>query len=168
MSGLRGRERLQPSLLDRLTDHAPDQRRDPPEQQVMTMPQLRQAVLRDLGNLMNTSNLSTLIDLSDTPLVARSTVNFGIPGFAGTTGALSRAGALERELADAIKAFEPRIRPETVRVRLRGSRIDDANPTLVFEIEGELWSQPVPIQVFFETAIEMETRVASVTEAKAF
>ncbi len=49
MSGLEGRERLQPSLLDRLTDLNPTAKRDGPDQQVLTMPQLRQAVLRDLA-----------------------------------------------------------------------------------------------------------------------
>ena len=167
MSGLKGRERLQPSLLDRLTDHDPSQKRDPPDQQVLSMGQLRQAVLRDLGALLNTTNLATLTDLSSTPRVAKSTVNFGIPGFAGTSGNSARLDALERELADAIKDFEPRIRPETLRVRMRGAAIDEANPALVFEIEGELWAQPVPIQLFLETSIEVETRLASVIEVKS-
>ncbi len=51
MSGLKSRERLQPSLLDRLTDHAPAQKRDGPDQQVLNMAQLRQAVLRDLDRV---------------------------------------------------------------------------------------------------------------------
>ena len=42
----------------------------------------------------------------------------------------------------------------------------DANTALVFEIEGELWAQPVPVQLFLETAIEVETRLAVVTEVK--
>ena len=74
--------------------------------------------------------------------------------------------SLERELADAIRAFEPRIRGETLRVRARGSRGDNANAVMVFEIEGELWAQPVPQQMFLETAIELETRLAVVSEVK--
>jgi type VI secretion system protein ImpF len=166
MSGLKGRERLQPSLLDRLTDNAPGQSRDSPDQQALTMAQLRQAVLRDLSALFNTTNLSTLQDLSDTPLTEKSTLNYGIPGFAGMTDSSSRVVALERELVDAIRAYEPRIRSETVRVRMRGSSDDDANSALVFEIEGELWAQPIPLSLFLETLIEVETRHAVVTEAK--
>jgi type VI secretion system protein ImpF len=167
MSGLKGRERLQPSLLDRLTDLAPEQKRDGPDQQVLNMTQLRQAVLRDLSALLNTTNLGTLQDLSATPLAAASTLNYGIPGFAGMIESASRVVALEREIADAIRAFEPRIRPETLRVRTRGSRDGGANPAVVFEIEGELWAQPIPVQVFLETAIEIETRLAVVSEAKS-
>lgn len=166
MSGLRGRERLQPSLLDRLTDLAPSQKRETAEQQSLTMGQLRQAVLRDLAWLLNATNLSTLEDLSETPLVAGSTLNYGIPGFAGMIESASRVASLEKELTAAIRRYEPRIRPETLRVRARGTSEDGATPALVFEIHGELWAQPVPVQLFLQTQIEVETRLAVVSEAK--
>jgi type VI secretion system protein ImpF len=166
MSGLKGRDRLQPSLLDRLTDTAPAQKRDGPDQQVLTTAQLRQAVVRDLSALFNTTNLATLIDLSAAPLVAGSTLNFGIPGFAGMIETQSRRVALEREIADAILAFEPRIRPQTLRVRARDARDSGVTPAIIFEIEGELWAQPVPVPLFLETAIEVETRLAVVSEVK--
>lgn len=166
MSGLKGRERLQPSLLDRLTDHAPAQKRDGPDQQVLNMAQLRQAVLRDLTALLNTSNLGSLQELSDFPLAARSTLNFGMPGFAGMMDSPSRLVALERAIAEAVETFEPRIRPQTLRVRLGGSRDDATGTSVVFEIQGELWGQPAPVQLFLETLIEVETRVAMVRELK--
>ena len=166
MSGIKGRERLQPSLLDRLVDREPTRKKDGPDAQSMSASQLRQAVLRDLAALLNTSNLATIQDLDDTPLVAKSTLNYGIPGFAGLLENSSRAGSLERELADAIRAFEPRIRPETLRVHARGASDGSAVPALLFVIEGELWAQPVPQQLFLETSIEVETRIAVVTEAK--
>ena len=166
MSGVQGRERLQPSLLDRLTDHAPTRLKEGPEASSFTPAQLRQAVLRDLAALLKTSNLATIEDLSATPLVAKSTLNYGIPGFAGLLQESSRSNSLERELAEAIRAYEPRIRPETLKVRSRGARDDSSIPALVFEIEGELWAQPLPQQLFLETTIEVETRLAVVTEAK--
>lgn len=166
MSGLKGRERLQPSLLDRLTDNAPTQKRESFDQQALSMQQLRQAVLRDLGALLNATNLAALEDLSATPMVAKSTLNYGIPGFAGMIESASRVVALEKELAEAIKLYEPRIRPQTLRVRARGALPGESNPSLVFEIEGELWAQPVPVQLFLETSIEVETRLAIVTEIK--
>src|ERR1700712_1882266 len=166
MSGIQGRERLQPSLIDRLTDHAPSRIKDGPDSQVFPPAQLRQSVLRDLAHLFNTSNLATIEDLSATPLVAKSTLDYGIPGFAGLLEQSTRGNTLERELADAIRAFEPRIRPETLRVRVRDNRGESAVPALVFEIEGELWAQPVPQQLFLETTIELETRLATVTEAR--
>lgn len=167
MSGLKSRERLQPSLLDRLTDAAPGQKRDAPEQQVLTMAQLRQAVVRDLAALFNTTNLATVVDLSTRPLAAKSTLNFGIPGFAGMIESPGRRVALEREIAEAIRAFEPRIRPDSLRVRARDSRDNRSNPAVVFEIEGELWAHPIPVQMFLETAVEIETRLAVVSETRS-
>jgi type VI secretion system protein ImpF len=165
MSGLRGRERLQPSLLDRLTDLNPSNKRETADQQALSMQQLRQAVLRDLAWLLNATNLVTVEeDLSERPALAASTLNFGIPGFAGMIESSGRVTALEKELAAAIKRFEPRIRPESLRVRARGS--DEASTSLVFEIEGELWAQPVPVALFVQTQIEVETRLAVVSEGK--
>jgi type VI secretion system protein ImpF len=166
MAEIAARERLQPSLLDRLTDHAPESRRESQDQQALTMIQLRQAVLRDLAWLLNATNLATTQDLESTPLVARSTVNFGIPGFTGLVSSSGRMNKLEESLAQAIRTFEPRIRPDSLQVRAQKPREDAAVPALTFEIEGELWAQPVPQQLFLETQIELETRLAVVTDVR--
>ncbi len=160
------RDRLQPSLLDRLTDNAPELSRESFEQQTLSMTQLRQAVLRDLAWLLNTTALEATGTLADAPLARQSTINFGVPGFAGSIGTGDRLGNIEMSLAEAIRAFEPRIRADTLRVRLRPVDGDKVVPALVFEISGELWAQPVPQQLFLETAIELETRLAVVTETR--
>jgi type VI secretion system protein ImpF len=166
MAELSRRERLQPSLLDRLTDMAPENRRESLDQQALTMQQLRQAVLRDLAWLLNTTNLAATDDLDDFPRAAASTLNFGVPGFTGMVAAAERVTSLESAIATAIRNYEPRIRPDTLRVRAREARDDNAVPTLVFEIQGELWAQPVPQQLFLETSIDIETRLAVVTETR--
>jgi type VI secretion system protein ImpF len=166
MAEITSRERLQPSLLDRLTDHAPEHTRESFDQQTLGMQQLRQAVLRDLAWLLNTTNLATTEDLSATPLAAKSAINFGIPGFAGLNASANRLAALESGIAEAIRAFEPRIRADTLRVRMRTNKADQPTPALVFEIEGELWAQPVPQRLFLETSIELETRLAVVTDQR--
>jgi type VI secretion system protein ImpF len=167
MPDLNTRERLQPSLLDRLTDLAPEARRETFEQQTLGWQQLRQAVLRDLAWLLNTTNLATLEDLDATPLAVASTVNYGIPGFAGLIGTSDRMAALESGIAAAIRAFEPRIRPDTLAVRVREAAEDKPTPAILFEISGELWAQPVPQQLFLETAIDLETGLATVADARA-
>lgn len=163
---LASRERLQPSLLDRLTDNAPEIARDSADQQVLSMAALRQAVLRDLAWLLNTTNLATTDDLDKTPNVAAATLNYGIPGFAGLIAETARTHALEAAITTAIKAFEPRITPDSLRVRARQPTETDGPSALVFEIQGELWAQPVPQQLFLETAIELETRLAVVKDVR--
>ena len=166
MSELASRERLQPSLLDRLTDDAPERRRESLDQQTLSMQQLRRAVLRDLAWLLNTTNLVATDELDGAPLAAKSTINFGIPSFAGLIGTARKVGSLESGIAEAIRAFEPRIRADSLKVRLRPAQSDQPSAALTFEIQGELWAQPVPQQLFLETMIELETRMAVVTDAK--
>lgn len=166
MAETTSRERLQPSLLDRLTDNAPETRRETFDQQTLTFLQLRQAVLRDIAWLLNTTNLATTDDLAGLALTAKSTVNYGVPGLAGAINTSSRLDSIEAGIAEAIRAFEPRIRPETLTVRLREDGRDQASPAISFEIEGELWAQPVPEQLFLETSIELETRMAVVTDSR--
>ncbi|HLY58229.1 MAG TPA: type VI secretion system baseplate subunit TssE [Stellaceae bacterium] len=159
-------DRLQPSLLDRLTDNAPEDKRESADQQTLTMLRLRQAVLRDLAWLLNVTNLATTSD-DLPPLVAKSTVNFGIAGITGLVQYSGKRGSLENMLAEAIRAYEPRINPDTLKIRAREQKDDQPVPALVFEIAGELWAQPVPQQLFLETSIELETRLALVTDARA-
>jgi type VI secretion system protein ImpF len=166
MAELAVRERLQPSLLDRLTDEAPEQRRESAEAQTLSMVQLRRAVLRDLAWLLNTTNLTATYDIDPKSLAARSTLNFGVPGFTGLVSGAGRLKDLASALADAIRAFEPRIRPESLVVRPRAAKGDSPLSAMVFEIEGELWAQPVPVPLFLETSIELETRLAIVTDAR--
>ena len=113
MHEIASRERLQPSLLDRLTDAAPEQTRETFEQQTLGMQQLRQAVLRDLAWLLNTTSPAATEDLSAAPLAAKSTINFGVRGFAGLVGTSDRIASLCAGIAEAIRRSEPRIRAET-------------------------------------------------------
>ena len=167
MADINRSERLQPSLLDRLTDLAPEQLRESLDQQTLTMGQLRRAVLRDLGWLLNSTNLESVADIPEEWLAARSTLNYGISSVAGTSTTSDSAQQVEQVVARAIKAFEPRIRPDTLQVRVRPLRDDEGLPTLVLEISGELWAQPVPQQLFVETTIDLQTRLTVVSETKS-
>lgn len=158
-------DRLQPSLLDRLTDQAPDKLKESLDQQSLTMPQLRAAVLRDLAWLLNTTRVGGEEIFEDFPRAAATTINYGVPGFAGRIGEAD-ASEFETWLAAAIVAFEPRLSASSVEVRLRPAREDDPLPALAFDITGELWAQPVPQTLFVETSIEVETQAVTVTEVK--
>jgi type VI secretion system protein ImpF len=78
-------ERLQPALLDRLTDDEPGKKVEPREARVFSKRRLRQAVLRDLAWLFNATRLEAVDDLARTPLVRASVLNFGLPALSGTT-----------------------------------------------------------------------------------
>ncbi len=166
MPELTTRERLQPSLLDRLTDETPGKKGGESRQQrVLSLRRLRDCVIRDLTWLLNAGSLSTVEDLSYYPLVESSVLNFGIPDLTGTTASGVDEHEVERLVRQAIMRFEPRILPNTVKVRAIVSRQTAEHNAMAFEIAGELWAEPMPERLFLKTLVDLETGGYSVTES---
>jgi type VI secretion system protein ImpF len=158
MPELTPQERLQPALLDRLTDDEPDKKQEPREQRVMTKNRLRQAVLRDLAWLFNATRLESTIDLEGLACVRRSVINFGLPALAGKSASTTDVTALERNIRRAILDYEPRILANTLQVHaLLEPRSLDHHNVIGVEIRCELWAQPVPLELLVRTEIDLET-----------
>lgn len=157
MAELTPKERLQPSLLDRLTDEEPEKQQESRERRVLSMRKLREIVLRDLSWLLNASNLESVENMEDCPLVAHSVVNFGLPDLAGASASSVDKIALERSLRQAIIDFEPRILRNSLKVRAVASNESTNHNALGFEIEGDLWAQPVPLRFYLNTELDLES-----------
>jgi type VI secretion system protein ImpF len=158
------REKLQPSLLDRLTDDEPDKRQEAADKRVLSSERLRESVRRDLTWLFNTSNLGCLQDLSEYPEVERSTLNFGVPDFAGQTASTIDKPALLRLLRRAILDFEPRLLKSTVKVEILAD-LEQHNPNAVqLGIEAQLWAQPLPLRLYLRTELNLEDGEARVVD----
>jgi len=166
MAELTTQERLQPSLLDRLIDDEPDHLQESRERRVLSLPRLREAVLRDLAWLFNTTNLAVAEDLKAYPDVARSVLNFGMPELTGTTVAGLDSVALARQVQECICHFEPRLRRQTLEVRVTHAPQESHHRALEFEIVGELLANPVPLQLFLKTEIDLENGTAEVVDAR--
>jgi len=157
-------ERLQPSLLDRLTDDEPGKQVEARDRSVISPQKLREFVLRDLGHLMNTGNLATVENLDAWPNAARSVINYGIPDLSGLSTATLDADALERSLRQAILDYEPRILARSLRVKASVDSSEMNHNALLFHIEGELWAQPAPIALSLRTEVDLESRRVLVTD----
>lgn len=164
MAELTPTERLQPSLLDRLTDDEPAASQETRSQRVLSIQRLRESVLRDLGWLLNTTNLCRDELEQEAPLVARSVLNYGVPDIAGMTSSSIDVSDLERVVRQSIWDFEPRILRETLQVRVHTFGSEMNHNALTFEITGELWAQPVPLELFLKTELDLETGAIQVTE----
>ncbi len=151
-------DRLQPALLDRLTDDEPDKKREPREARVLSKSRMRQSVLRDLAWLLNATQLEAVTDLANVPFVRRSVLNFGLPALSGRTASSLDVTDLTRAVREAILAFEPRILPATLEIRtlLEAGELDHHN-VIGVEIHGELWAQPVPLEFLVRTEFDLET-----------
>lgn len=157
------RDRLYPSLLDRLVDDDPSRATEPRENRSATLQRLRDNVLRDLNWLFNATQSS--LDLGGDALLAGSVINYGLPPLAGRPASQYDLNELSRVLREVIMRFEPRILPHTLKVSAERARGDTHN-VLGFRIEGQLWSQPIPLEIYMRTEIDLESGLTQVTEAK--
>jgi type VI secretion system protein ImpF len=156
MAELTVKERLQPSLLDRLQDDQTDQKSESREKRVLSLKQLRQSVIRDLTWLLNASNLDSVIDLDNYPDIKNSVLNYGMPDLSGRIGQSIDAKALEKLIKNIISTFEPRIIKSSLTVKVFQSEDMRAN-AMVFVIEGDLWAQPLPLHLFLKSHMDLET-----------
>ena len=158
-------ERLQPALLDRLTDEEPDKTQELREHRVMSKSRLRQAVLRDLAWLFNATRLERGDDLEHVPYARRSVINFGLPAHAGSTASSLEIEDIERDIKRAILNFEPRILPESLEVKALVELSDaDRHNVIAVQIHGQLWAQPVPLELLVRTEIDLETGKVQISD----
>lgn len=174
MLEVQSKDRLQPSLLDRLTDHQPETHRENPEERVLTRQMLRSAVLRDLGWLFNAtrpepepaSTRRKELELwKGNPHARRSVLNYGLPAFAGTTKSTLNRPAMEGAIKQAIAIFEPRIDAKSLVVEIRVGSKAQYN-ALNLTIKGSMWSQPMPLELFVTADVDLETGHSQMRELR--
>ena len=160
-------DQLQPALLDRLTDEAPDQKLEPRQQRVLSKRRMRDAVLRDLAWLFNTTRTDPHMSAERYPHARNSVVNYGLPALSGQTASSLDVTVLEKAMRQAILDYEPRILVSTLRVRAVEATNFDQHNVIGVEISGQLWAQPVPIDMLVRTEIDLETGQVQIAELTA-
>lgn len=165
MADLTPKDRLQPSLLDRLTDDEPDKSQESREKRVLSMNRLRECVLRDLAWLLNAVRMPSSENIERYPFAAHSVINYGMPPLSGTVVTGLDIKELEDTLRQVIRDFEPRILRNSVKVRAILAHDLMAHNTLSFEITGDLWAQPLPLQLYLKTEIDLENGQVRIEEA---
>jgi type VI secretion system protein ImpF len=159
MAKIRPDQPLVPSVLDRLIDFEPDISREPPKNRTQVLRELKQAVRRDLENLLNTRQRC----LPPPPGLAelkQSLVNYGIPDFTGANLASPR----EREqfcrtLQTVLRQGEPRFKSVQVHLLTNAEPLDR---TLRFRIDALLHADPAPEPVVFDSLLEPGTGTVTV------
>lgn len=151
------RDKMQPSLLDRLTDNEPEKKYEVAGSNLITHTALRRNMLRDLQWLFNTINHDASCDLSALPHVSRSVVNFGIASLAGKRMSDIEWHDIQSKLTEAIIHFEPRILPQELLVRCVSDTSSlDLHNILSIEIKGRLWCVPYTLEFLFLTDVDLE------------
>lgn len=158
------RDRLQPALLDRLTDDFRLGGGDGEDRRVMTKTQMRAAVLRDLAWLFNAVHPLGL-DAEDQPRLAGSVLNYGLPPLSGQLASKLDVSQVEKIIRKTILRFEPRILADTLEVHaVEASSVLDTHNIIEFEISGHLWAQPIPLELLLRTQLDLEAGQVEVRE----
>ena len=159
------RDRLQPTLLDRLTDLDPASRVEAEDTRAMTKGQVREAVLRDLSWLLNA--VKPMPELATRyPHADDSVINYGLPPMSGTLASRIDVTVLERTIRQAIVRFEPRVMEDSLTVKaLDASSVLDTHNVIEFEIRGLMWAQPVPLELLLRTQVDLEAGQIQVRDA---
>jgi type VI secretion system protein ImpF len=159
------KNRLRPSLLDRLTDLHPERARETTDDVSVNEAQLREQVRRDLSWLFNTTRLAAGTDLAPYPQVQSSILNYGIVDLTGhLLSSISRAH-LESSVRVALLNFEPRLLPESLEVVAKLAKNPFGMAALVVEVKADLHSEPLPLALYVRTEIDVETGRVHVGDA---
>jgi type VI secretion system protein ImpF len=133
---------------------------------------LREAVRRDIEALFNVERFESGLQLTDLeareilapqdmiadfPQVRRSVLNYGVPAFAGRSITDFDLAALAKELREVIAVFEPRLKRDTIRVKV--AQGDYAGMRI--EVDAMLMLSPVPERLRLSTMIDLDSGRAS-------
>jgi type VI secretion system protein ImpF len=118
--------------------------------------ELRKLVNSDLVALFNTTNLEAAEDLSSAPEVRNSILNFGFPDL--THRSIDEGGvtAIAREIETALRDFEPRLAPGTIKAR-RDDAVTADTLRVRFLVSAELRVYPVNVPAEFVAEVEIDS-----------
>jgi len=139
---------------------------------VVTADVLREAVRRDIEALFNIERFEATVQLTDLeregieeptaiisqfPLARRSVLNYGVPSFSGNRARDFDLDALARELREVVAVFEPRLKRDTIRVK-----VDTGDALgMRISIEGTLMLSPIAERLRLSTTINLDNGRAS-------
>ncbi|MFK7837107.1 MAG: type VI secretion system baseplate subunit TssE [Sulfitobacter sp.] len=147
-------ERLQPSLLDRLTDDAPKEKQESRANRAIDIGRLRDIIKRDLAWLLNTNSIENMIDPKRYPNVAKSVLNYGVREVAGEYSTSARAELIRKSIQQAITIHEPRIIDGSTAVELRTEETK-GETQIAFDIHADMWAQPLPLELYLRSKIDI-------------
>jgi type VI secretion system protein ImpF len=154
MAEIRTDQLLLPSVLDRLVDHDPQVSHEPPRSRSQLLRDLKQAVRRDLENLLNT-RVRCLPCPAELTELRQSIVSYGIPDLTGASlGSQKEREEFRRTIQSIITLYEPRLK--NLSVSLHG-QAETGDRTIRFHIEALLQAEPAPEPVAFDSTLLLTT-----------
>jgi|SRR3954471_15713040 len=151
-------EKLQPCLLDRLSDDEPGNSLESRAQRVISLQKYRSGVMRDLEWLFGASAHlpgEFEFDLEEFPHAYRSVINFGTRHLFGLTSPNLRD--IQRRLTESLSVFEPRLDRTTLKVSVSV----DGN-VLALDIRADLWAEEKAEHLHIKTKLDVQGSYCSI------
>lgn len=150
---MREQQNIQTSILDRLIDNEPDLSHEPVQRRFATVNQVRESVIRDLENLLNTRK--SIRPVSDAAEQVRGSLYaYGVRDFISQN---PKSGAVRQQIRQEIERimtlFEPRLK--NVAVRLDSTAGNER--ALRFRITALLFVDPVTAPITFDTCFDINS-----------
>jgi type VI secretion system protein ImpF len=117
---------------------------------------LRREVMRDILDLLNTTNFGAAQDVSTTPEARRSILNYGLPDIAWRTIDENGLAEIARELEASLADFEPRLARGSVKA-VRDFSVSSDELKLRFLVRADLRAHPVNVPIEFVAEIDFES-----------
>lgn len=161
MARVEKKKKLRPSILERLMDNDPQNQTENDPENHQLLKQLRDSVRRDLENLLNT-RYHVIEPPEDMVNLEKSLLNYGLPDLATVNIIdINKRDVFIKKLEKTLIEFEPRFK--SVKVSYLDNK-DNADRTLRFRIDAEIYAEPLPEVIVFDSILESVTRTVSVQE----
>ena len=163
MAKASSKNKIRPSILDRLLDDDPASSVDSEQDRHLQIKNLRNSVRRDLENLLNT-RLRVVDPGDEYGELGVSLLNYGLPDLATiNTGDQQQRKQFIEQLETMVMAFEPRFKTVTINFQ---ENTDQLDRTLRFRIDAVLYADPSPEIVVFDSILEPVSRTVNIEEAR--
>ena len=155
---------LKPSVLDKLIADMGRLREDGtrfktpcyiPQLDRFGETELRACIQRDIAWILNDINFEAAIDLDNYPEVKTSVLNQGMPELTGRSLDSQALGKRAQEVAGAVRAFEERLRPDSIRVVFDKELVGTDNK-LTFAIAGDIRNAIEESWVEFKSTVDLD------------
>lgn len=155
-------KKLRPSILDRLIDNEPNLAENPQVDQHQQLKELRNSVLRDLINLLNT-RIRIIQPDDEYRELNLSLLNYGLPDLAtvNISDKIKRKAFTER-LESLLMNFESRFKSISVNYLENADILDR---TLRFRIDATLYADPSPEIVIFDSVLDPVSHSVNIEES---
>lgn len=120
----------------------------------------------DIASLMNTIRLDAQIDLSDTPLVERSVVNYGFRDMSSLTRSQETTARIAASIRETLIRHEPRLIAETLEVRI-SERNQMSDQRIFFDITAEMRASPADLPMDFVAEVDLGAGKLRMTGGRA-